>query len=98
MELYSSFDKKVGHIRRYSLNELKNKTSKAGFTIETIRYHEILGYAASWMNKIFSGSSDLNPTAVKIYDSAFVPLTNFIERFIPFPVGKSIYLSARRKD
>ena len=98
MELYSSFDKRIGHFRRYSLNELKTKTQKAGFKIEKIRYHELLGYFASWSNKIFSGSSDLNPTAVKIYDKILVPITNFIERFIRFPVGKSIYMSAIRKE
>ena len=98
MELYSPFDKKIGHFRRYTLKELKDKTVKAGFTIEIIRYHELLGYAASWINKLFSNSADLNPSAVKIYDRFLVPATNFLEKIISVPVGKSIYLSAIRKD
>ena len=98
MELFSPFDKRIGHFRRYDIKELKDKAEKAGFTIEDIRYHELLGYAASWINKLFNKNADLNSSAVKIYDSFLVPATNFIEKFITVPIGKSIYLSAIRKD
>ena len=96
MELYSSFDKKIGHFRRYTLKELRTKATAEGFTIEELRYHELLGYGASWINKLFGNNGDLNPTAVKMYDKILVPLTNFIEKLIPVPIGKSIYLSARK--
>ena len=97
MELYTSFDKKIGHFRRYTMKELKNKVSEAGFEIEIARYHELLGYVASWLNKISGDSPNLNPTSVKIYDKVLVPITNFFERIIPTPIGKSIYLLARKK-
>ena len=97
MELYSSFDKKIGHFRRYSLKELKAKAMAAGFTIETLRYHELFGYAALWINKLFIKNEDLNSSAVKLYDKFLVPVTNFIEKFITVPIGKSIYLSARKE-
>jgi SAM-dependent methyltransferase len=97
MELYSSFDKKIGHFRRYTLKELKSKVLEAGFEIELMRYHEILGYVASWLNKISGDSPDLNPSSVKIYDKILVPITNFVERIITAPIGKSIYLSAKKK-
>lgn len=97
MELYSAFDKKIGHFRRYSLKELKAKTMAAGFTIETLRYHELFGYAALWINKLLSKNADLNSSAVKLYDKFLVPATNFIEKFINVPIGKSIYLSARKE-
>ena len=96
MELYSAFDKKIGHFRRYTLKELRAKTLAAGFTIEELRYHELLGYGALWINKLLSKSGDLNPTAVKLYDKLVVPFTNYIEKFIQAPIGKSIYLSARK--
>ena len=98
MELYSAFDKKIGHFRRYTLKELRAKTMAAGFTIEEIRYHEFLGYGASWINKLIGNNGELIPSAVKLYDKFVVPLTNFIEKFIPAPIGKSIYLSAIRKE
>ncbi len=98
MELYSPFDKKIGHYRRYLLKELKDKTTIAGFTIEKIRYHDLLGYLASWINKLINKNGDLNRSAVKMYDNYLIPITNFIEKYIPVPIGKSIYLTAIRKD
>ncbi len=98
MELFSLFDKKIGHFRRYTLTELKNKTTIAGFSIEKICYHELLGYLASGFNKLINKNADLNRSAVKIYDKYLIPITNVIEKIIPVPIGKSIYLSAIRKD
>ena len=97
MELYSAFDKKIGHFRRYIKSELKTKVSEAGFEIKVVRYHELLGYLASYMNKMSSKSPDLSISSVKVYDKVLVPTTNFIERFIHVPIGKSIYLSAVKK-
>jgi SAM-dependent methyltransferase len=95
MELYSEFDKNIGHFRRYTKSELRRKAIEAGFTIEKLTYHELLGYFAAFTNK-FSKSGELNPKAVAVYDKLLVPLTNFIERFLYIPVGKSLYLIARK--
>jgi SAM-dependent methyltransferase len=95
MELYSQFDRNIGHFRRYTKSELNSKVREAGFTIETSTYHEILGYFAAFFNK-FSQSGDLNPKAVAVYDKFLVPLTNFIERFLYIPIGKSLYVIAKK--
>ena len=97
MELYTSFDKEIGHFKRYTLKELRSKVVEAGFKIDEIHYHEFLGYIAMWINKIIRNKHSLNPSLVKIYDKVLVPVTNFFERIIPAPIGKSIYLSAIRK-
>lgn len=96
MELYSDFDKKIGHFRRYTIGDLKGKVLEAGFKIEDVRYHELLGYFASMLNKITSKNADLNPSSVKVYDKFLVPPTNFLEKFVKPPFGKSIYLTAIR--
>jgi 2-polyprenyl-3-methyl-5-hydroxy-6-metoxy-1,4-benzoquinol methylase len=98
MELFSDFDKKIGHYRRYSKKELTLKLLKAGFQIEQIRYHEILGYFAVLFYKWFGGKPDLSKNAVKLYDKILVPATNFFEKIIPVPFGKSIYVSAFKDD
>ena len=95
-ELYAAFDKKIGHFRRYSLNELKLKVKDAGFEIYISRYHEFLGYFASALNKIFNRDGNLNPKAVKMYDNLLVPATNFIERFVRVPIGKSVYVAGMK--
>lgn len=95
MELFSAFDTKIGHFRRYHKKELRNKVTEAGFSIETLRYHEILGYFAAYFNKFFSKGNDgeLNAGAVKIYDKFLVPTTNLIEKVVSPPIGKSLYVS-----
>lgn len=98
MELFSAFDKKIGHVRRYHKKELREKAEKAGFCIETLRYHEILGYFAAWFNKLFSKANDgqLHAGAVAIYDRFLVPPTNWLERWVAPPIGKSLYVGGRR--
>jgi hypothetical protein len=93
MELYSAFDKSIGHFRRYSLKELKAKVIASGFKIEEARYHELLGYFASAANRFFSHDGKLNKRALKMYDSVLVRFTNSIEVIINPPFGKSAFIS-----
>ena len=101
MELYSPFDKAIGHFRRYHLPDLKAKALEAGFEIETIRYHDFLGYFASFYNKIMTTdeNSGLNPKAVAIYDRFLVPFTEFLEKimFNRPPIGKNVLLVAVKR-
>jgi hypothetical protein len=96
-ELYSAFDEKIGHYRRYTLADLSGKVTSSGFVIEKVRYHDLLGYFASMMNKVFGSGKNFNPFAVRLYDKLLFPLTNVAERFIKAPFGKSIYLSGRKE-
>jgi len=94
-ELYSRFDKYIGHHRRYTLDELRSRVINAGFSIEKIYYHEFLGYFASIFNKLTS-RGELNPRAVQIYDKYIFPVSIFIERLFQCPFGKSIILLAKK--
>ncbi len=98
MELFSAFDTKIGHFRRYHKKELKSKLTEAGFSIQVLRYHEILGYLAAYFNKLFSKGNDgeLNANAVKIYDKFLVPTTNFFEKWVNPFIGKSLYASVKK--
>ena len=99
MELYSPFDKAIGHFRRYHLPEMREKALSAGFEIETVKYHDFLGYFAAYYNKLFTSddNSGLNPRAVQIYDKFLVPMTEFIEKIMMRPfIGKNVLLVARK--
>ena len=97
MELFSNFDTEIGHFRRYHKAELKEKVVNAKFAVDKISYHEIIGYFAAYYNKLFSKKGEqLNKNAVMIYDKFLVPPTNFIERFISPPIGKSLYIIATK--
>jgi hypothetical protein len=94
MELFSEFDKSIGHFRRYSLRQLKRMVKDAGFIIEKSRYHELSGYFASAANKLFNKSGNLNPKAVRFYDKWLLPVSNIVESIGPITIGKSIYICA----
>ncbi len=96
MELYSRFDESIGHYRRYNKTELAQKIELAGFSIEKISYHEILGYFAAFLNR-FNKTGKLNGKLVAIYDKLILPITNLFERFLYIPTGKSLYAIAIKK-
>lgn len=92
-ELYSRFDAAIGHVRRYRLEELKQKVLKAGFEIFFAKYHDFLGYFAALINKLTTDGT-LKQKPVKIYDTILVPITTAIESILSPPIGKDIMILA----
>ncbi len=98
-ELYSRFDEQIGHFRRYHPGDLRQKAMAAGFTIETLKYHDFLGYFAAYYNKLLAGRNNgqLNPRAVRFYDRWLVPCSEVIEKIMRKPfIGKDLLLVARK--
>lgn len=98
-ELYSAFDRKIGHFRRYRPGELRAKAMSAGFSIDVLKYHDFLGYFAAYYNKLLAGSNngELNAGAVRLYDRWLVPLSNAIEKVLHKPfIGKDLLLVASK--
>lgn len=98
MNLYSEFDKSIGHYRRYSKSEILDKLKFVGFEIKISQYHEILGYFTSLANRLlFPKNKSLNLFFVKNYDRFVVPVSYFLEKFIPVFFGKSIFVFAMKR-
>jgi SAM-dependent methyltransferase len=95
MELYSAFDKSIGHYRRYSKNELIEKVRQAGFTVHYCHYHEMLGYPVSYIHNKLFGKTEPTAFSIQLYDRLLIPSTNFLERLFNPPIGKSLYIFAR---
>ncbi len=93
MELYSEFDKSIGHFRRYNKEELKLKVQKAGFTIDRTQYHEMPGYFASMFHNVLLNKSQPSERSIRLYDK-ILPFSNKVEGFLNPPIGKSLYLWA----
>ncbi|PIU83137.1 MAG: hypothetical protein COS68_05645 [Elusimicrobia bacterium CG06_land_8_20_14_3_00_38_11] len=87
--LFSNLDRNVGHYRRYSKTEVKNKLETAGFTVEKQFYVNIVG-AFGWF---FSGKilkrKTLGSSSLSLFNF-FVPLFIFIESLIKIPFGVSV--------
>ena len=89
-ELYTKFDKEIGHFRRYKINffqKLKLKNSK----IVKLQYLDCLGYFLYYMNKMFY-KNEIYPSENKIFiwDKFFTPLTFFFDKFLNYRFGKNV--------
>ena len=93
--LYSKFDLKVGHFRRYKLNQLKDKIFKKNFSISKISYFDSIGFFLAIIFR-YINSSDPFPSvkSIKFYDKYIFPLNTFFDFFFKQILGKNIFLVA----
>jgi SAM-dependent methyltransferase len=92
--LYSEFDRKIGHYRRYRMTGLRALLSGAGYDVTTIRYVNCVG-ALAWF--VIARLLRRQPTGglpVKIYDSCVVPVLKLVERHWEAPFGQSLFAVA----
>lgn len=94
-EIYGSLDKAMGHFRRYTKEELTQKTKEAGFKIIEIKYVNFPGYFSWWLRGKMSSRSNSDSVMAKIFDTLVVPLL-YLEKNIPIPFGQSLMLVAEK--
>ncbi len=95
--LYSSMDKKVGHLRRYRISGLTSLLSAAGFAKEKAAYVDSLGFLATILYKLVGNRrGDLNMKAIKVYDTVFFPASRLLDRAVGAFIGKNIMAVARK--
>lgn len=97
MVLYTSMDKKVGHFRRYTKKQIVDLFERAGFVIDEARYADSLGFFVTLIFKLFGNNrGDVNPRALKIYDTFIFPISRFCDLlFFPF-FGKNVMIRAHK--
>ncbi|MFI6293428.1 class I SAM-dependent methyltransferase [Nonomuraea sp. NPDC050790] len=95
MQLYGDFDRKVGHVQRYTPKTLTQTVMRAGLDIDVCKPINFLGGIAWWAAVRRGGVGYPDPRLVKIYDRTVVPTTRFIERFIRPPFGQTVFCVAR---
>jgi hypothetical protein len=94
--LFSSFDRYVGHYRRYSLPALEGILPKRMRLIH-IEYLDSVGYMLSLFSNKFLRGKLLNRRSVKMWDS-LMPLSRRIDSLINHRLGKSILMVAKKID
>lgn len=95
--LYSSMDKNVGHLRRYTRSTLADKVRLAGFSIVRNEYVDSVGFFASLIFKVFGNDSGtINRKALTLYDRYVFPLSRLADFICNKVFGKNVYLIARR--
>ncbi|TDC56364.1 class I SAM-dependent methyltransferase [Actinomadura sp. KC345] len=93
--LYSDFDRKVGHFRRYTPKTARDAIQRAGLTCELARPVNLLGGLAWWAAMRLGRAAAPNSGAVGVYDRVIVPVTRVLDRFLPVPFGQSVLAVAR---
>jgi glycosyltransferase involved in cell wall biosynthesis len=94
--LYSEFDSKIGHRRRYRRQELRSLAEAAGLNPVVDRYVNSLGFFGWWL---FAKQLRQTPTQgplVRLFDNAVVSLLRRLESRWSPPFGQSLFLVAKR--
>jgi SAM-dependent methyltransferase len=89
--LYSSMDKKVGHVRRYKIADFKRLAKQSGFKVIHWSYVDSVGFFLSLLYKrLGSKNGDINPKTIKFYDTFLFPLNRFFDFFFSKVLGKNL--------
>jgi SAM-dependent methyltransferase len=95
--LYTSMDRKVGHFRRYRRRDLIDTVVDAGFDVESCRYADSLGFAATLAYRLIgSKEGDITGRSVRIYDRYVFPISSALDPVTRRLFGKNLLLVARR--
>jgi SAM-dependent methyltransferase len=95
--LYSTMDRKVGHVRRYRHGQLVGVLRAAGLQVEHSSHHDCLGFFAALLYKLIGGDSggfDRRPLVA--YDRYVFPLSRRLDRWLGMWFGKNLVAVARR--
>jgi glycosyltransferase involved in cell wall biosynthesis len=92
--LYGSYDKSLGHYRRYTRADLAAKLAGAGYRLERMRSFNSLAALGWWVNSRLLGRQAMGRAQIKAFDLC-VPLLRVVESVVPLP-GLSLIAIARR--
>ncbi len=90
MQLYGDFDRRVGHVRRYTPDTLRAAIGGAGLEPELVRPVNLLGGIAWWLAVRRGGIGGPRPGLTRVYDRLVVPITRALERRWTPPFGQSV--------
>jgi SAM-dependent methyltransferase len=96
--LYTSMDRKVGHLRRYRRHDLRGKVEAAGFEVRTAEYVDALGFLATLVYR-FAGSSagDIGRGPLRFYDRFVFPVSRWSDRALKRVIGKNLLVVAAKR-
>lgn len=93
--LYSDLDKKIGHYRRYTIEEIVQIVSSAGFKVEKKRYWNFLGMFG-WFLLFRVLKKSVKNTSSPILGTILGKWLG-LESKIKFPLGQTIIIKARKQ-
>ncbi|MFC2157024.1 methyltransferase domain-containing protein [Acidobacteriota bacterium] len=95
--LYSSFDKRVGHLRRYSRKELEEKLINSGYSIKSAKYKDSLGWLVTLVFKLFgSKKGHINMRILLFYSNVLLYVSRLMDKILSPFMGKNIVVIAKK--
>jgi SAM-dependent methyltransferase len=95
--LYSAFDRRIGHFRRYRRSPLQSLLTETGFRVRRAVYVDSIGFALALVYRLVSNDNgDINPTALKLYDRFLFGLSRTLDVLLQRWVGKNLLFVAER--
>ena len=95
-KLYSLFDDKVGHFRRYGKGELVSKLECKNFEIEKVYYHNFIAAIGWFVNTRILRRKHLPSFQASILDKS-IPLFAKIEKKVKIPFGLSLIVICKKR-
>src|SRR5262249_52266477 len=95
--LFTSMDRKVGHVRRYTRRTLRASVEAAGFAGDHVRYADPLGFLATLAFKVVGNDrGELDPRAIRLYDQLAFPVSRALDALTHRWFGKNLALIAHK--
>jgi len=97
--LYSIYDKKIGHYRRYSKNSFIQLLKKCRIENYKIRYFDFVGFCLILMSKLLNRESlDNFSLKIKLWNF-FIPISIFLDVLLmKYFFGKSLLVKIKKKN
>jgi SAM-dependent methyltransferase len=96
--LYTSMDRRVGHLRRYRRHDLSAKVEAAGFDVISADYFDSLGFLATLAYRVGgSRTGNIDRGALRLYDRFVFPASQWTDRALKRVMGKNLVLVAARR-
>ena len=94
--LFGSVDQTLGHLARFSSNEIEGLLQQAGFQVESRRDLNKAGKVSWWISSKLLGAKNINKLTLKIFDKT-IWLWRALDGILPWR-GLSLIVVARRSD
>lgn len=89
--LYSEFDHKLGHYRRYEKNGLESLLADKKFRVEKANYLDMAG-VMPWFLMMRMLNRSLSGGNVSAYDKLVIPVVRYLEGKWAPPIGKNLLI------
>ncbi|MGP0072399.1 MAG: glycosyltransferase [Bryobacteraceae bacterium] len=94
--LFNSLDKELGHVRRYSEEQLRERMTAAGFDVETILRFNRASRPGWWLNGTILKRRTISRRQLRNFDR-LVWLWRRVDTYLPWPQTSIIGIGRKRK-